>query len=87
MRSYKIQATVKGEDDKTYGTEIEVEGPDSLAEFVTKDGESGVLEVLVANFRADQAATLRGRIAKKIGKTDKETGGRLANAVLVDLDG
>ena len=85
MRKYKIAATVKGEDEKIYGHELEVEGPETLEEFIAADGQSGVLDVLVSNFRANQASSLRGRIAAKIGKAEAG-GGRLANAVRVDLD-
>lgn len=93
MRKYQISATVRGDEDdldsagkpKVYGTEIEVEGPDSIDEFITADGQSGVLDTLVTNFRQNQAAILRGKIAAKIGKEKDTGGGRLANAVRVDV--
>lgn len=86
MMTYNIAATVKGEDEKTYGTEIQVEGPASLDEFVSQLGQAGTLEVLQRDFRQDQQAILRGRIAAKIGKESGTSGGRLANAVRVDLN-
>lgn len=88
--TYNIAATVKSDHEgteKTYGTEIQVEGPCTVAEFTTELGEAGVLDVLVSDFKAVQAAKLRARINEKIGKGSGNSGGRLANAVLVDLEG
>lgn len=88
MREYTIAATMKhdkGDGEKTYGAEIQVEGPNNLDEFVKAMGESGVVEALAETFRQEQVSTLRGRLAKKLGK-DNAGGGRLANATVVDLD-
>lgn len=85
MRDYAIQATVKGDDEKVYGTEITVQGPDTLDEFIALMGNSGVMDVLVTNFRQEQAAQLRGKISAKIGKEKETGGGRLANAIRVDV--
>lgn len=93
MRKYAIAATVKGDEGdvdeagkvRIYGHELEVEGPDSIEEFIAKDGQAGVLDVLVSAFRAEQAATLRGRISAKVKKDVETGGGRMANAVKVDL--
>lgn len=86
MRKYKIAATMKGEDDKVYGHELEVDGPSTVEEFIQADGNQGVLDVLQDNFRHSQVAILRGRLAKALGKTEKESGGRLANAIRLDLE-
>jgi len=91
MRNYNISTTMKhdmgdGKGEQTYGTEISVEGPDTLDEFRAALGENGVLTVLSDAFEAEQTATLRGRLAKKLGKEKQAGGGRLANAVRVELE-
>lgn len=90
MRNYTIEATVRKEEEdgsvKTYGTSRDVQGPDSLEEFVAQLGQSGTLEVLTRNFKEEQAAILRKAIAEKIGKEKPGSAGRLANAIAVDLD-
>lgn len=75
-----------GKGEQTYGTEVQVEGPDTLEEFQTALGINGVLTVLGDAFESDQIAILRGRLAKKLGKEKASGGGRLANAVRVDLE-
>ena len=86
MRTYKISATMTGEDKKLYGHELEVEGPETLDEFIAADGQSGVVEVLVKHFRATEVAKLRTAIAEAIGMNKTfSTGGRMAGAIKVDL--
>lgn len=91
MRNYTIETTMKhdagdGKGEQTYGTDAQVEGPDTLEEFQTALGINGVLQVLADQFQSDQVAILRGRLAKKLGKEKAAGGGRLANAVRVELE-
>lgn len=91
MRTYNIATTMKhdagdGKGEQTYGTEIQVEGPDTLEEFQNSLGVNGVLSTLADAFESDQTSILRGRLAKKLGKEKAGGGGRIANAVRVDLE-
>jgi hypothetical protein len=91
MRQYTIATTMKhdagdGKGEQTYGTEVQVEGPDTLEEFQTALGINGVLQVLSDAFESDQVSILRGRLARKLGKEKAQGGGRIANAVRVDLE-
>jgi len=83
MRQHAVKATVKF-DDKRYGRTIQVEGPDTLEEFLKKHGESGVTAILTKSFIFEEAAILRDRIARKIGKV--KTGNLKDDVTEVDLD-